>query len=248
MIKGVILEHSLNGSFIVGFLFRPWSNKYLVYLWCHGTFFNIIHLYLFLTCLRSAPKPLDSLRSAGSVRRFSIQSNTKQSLISAGGKSENPSIFFANWLTSKVFTACRDPRFHFPPPALKNDRRTQLVNLACKPCSPIHLNLFFQYHPPTTIALRQLEVQEAAVRELCKLLFLQAHTPYDSAPTHCTSRSCKGISQSAWRFPLTSVYDDCLLSYLTRIMPHPRTIKAFSFSICPVPNPPFQTLPLLSGH
>jgi hypothetical protein len=165
-------------------------------------FFTIIHLYLFLKCLRSVLEPLDSLRSAGSVRRLSIQSNTKEPLIPAGGKSESPNIFFTNWLNSKVFTACRNPRFHFPLPALKNDRRTQLVNLACKTCSFTYsLESYF-----FSIIHRQQSHYDNWRSKRPQfanyVLFLQARAPHDSAPTHCTSRSCKGIPQSAWGFSL----------------------------------------------
>ena len=114
------------------FLIIPWSSKYLVYLWRHGTVFTITPLYLFLKCWRSALKSLDSLWSAESIRKLSIKSNTKHSPTSAGGKRDSPNIFFKNRLTSQSLLLAETQRFHFPAAALKTDLWKQLVNLACK--------------------------------------------------------------------------------------------------------------------
>jgi len=87
-------------------------------------FFTVIYLHLLLNCLLSALEALDSLRSAGSFRRFEYKVEHKEVADSAGGKSDSLNIFFKNGLTSQSLLLAETKRFHFPPPALKTGRRT----------------------------------------------------------------------------------------------------------------------------
>ena len=137
----MISEHSLNGSLIVDVLFRPWSNKYLVYLWLQSILFYY-YIFIFIVKLFTV-RPRSSWLTA--FRRIvqKIEYKVKHKAVAdfRWCKSDSPNIFFKNWLTSESLLLVEAQRFHFPPPALKTGRRTWLVHLACKPRSPAHISI-----------------------------------------------------------------------------------------------------------